>query len=133
MRRNSRFDYSNTCPLIDGQLHAIELLLYDHLKNMLEDLCPELPEAELLKNVEGWRDYIYADIEPHIEQVRKINADMRAAADEQITSLAEDLDYAQAEIADKTKEVEILDREVLSWKEDYEQLESEFKELQDEL
>lgn len=106
-------DFRNTCPEIDDKISDFEC----HLENFLDNLIPQFIPTNLL-DVNGveyksfkqkWMDDLKTQVVPLFEDLRELNAEMRATADKQIEELCFKIDYLEW---DKEElEVKILELE----------------------
>lgn len=106
-------DFRNTCPEIDDKISDFEY----HLENFLDSLIPQFIPSSLL-NANGveyksfkqeWMDDLKNQVIPLFEDLRELNAEMRATADKQIEELyqrIDSLEWDKEELKEKILELE---------------------------
>ena|SRR3990167_7348561 len=94
----SNFDFSHTCPKIDKAIDSAKDGIENRLINIIESLCPHIPETKVEELAREWAGEIYNDIKDCFESVRETNKDMRKAAEDQINTLADEVDQLKYEL-----------------------------------
>lgn len=102
MKKQQQLDYPNTCPIIDKAICEVTDSVREAVIALVGRLFPILDELpyELEKMAHDTIDDLMQDIERQFEVVRNTNEDMRCAADEQLSSLCDDLYNLESEIQD---------------------------------
>lgn len=93
------FDYPDTCPKINKLIAKAESEIDSFLDQLLDEACPLLSGEHRRNVLNGWVKNLYATLEPIFEEVRETNADMRSAAEDQITSIRDEIAELKAEVS----------------------------------
>ena len=102
---NMGLDFSYTCPKIDKEIGKVKDTIIDCISDYITQLCPLMPESEILKLSKDWGEDIYNNIESAFETIRETNEDMRKQADYQIYKL-------EGEVSDLKSEIKELERTI---------------------
>ncbi|AUR87492.1 coil containing protein [Vibrio phage 1.101.O._10N.261.45.C6] len=101
-------DYAYTCPDLDGYIADAKSLIGDHFSDTLVELNPVLEGLENTIQFKEWVEQatlsLYSDLESIFEGCRKINEDIRSAADHQIAECVSELEDAQYRIQELENE-----------------------------
>lgn len=81
----SHFKYPATCPQIDDAIMAAKAALHTCMDDFLRETHPSLSPSVRYEVVERWRHRMYSAIERAFEVTRRTNANMRGAAEAQIS------------------------------------------------
>lgn len=85
------FKFPYTCSKIDRVLENQEGLVKTSLEELIEDICYYIDQDKKNDLISHHSKEVLEAITEAIEEVRKINAEMRDAAEEQISDLEEEL------------------------------------------
>jgi len=97
-------DFPNTCPSIDKGIKHVKSCLYDKVDSIADEICPLWEDNHANgrpKKIDEWTIDIYDDVVgPLIEEVRELNAKMRAQADDQIADLESQINELRGDVAE---------------------------------
>lgn len=116
-------DYTNTCPLIDGDVSRIKSEIKDKLHDIIAEVSPMFDGEKLDAYINQATEELYDNFSEEIESVRNTNVDMREAANAQLTDLELDWDL---QINQKQDDLDAAEQDV-------DRLTSELSEKEDEL
>lgn len=93
MKSKPTLDYPNTCPIIDRSISCVNDDVKEALERYTERLFPLLDTLppELIIMAQECAEDLIQDIERQFGVVRKSNESIRAAADDQIGTMWEDM------------------------------------------
>lgn len=95
-------DYAYTCPNLDREISDAKDVIRDHFHDTLQELNPVMPELMHTPEAQEWvrvaTEALYSDLESIFENCRKINEDIRSAADQQIAECVSELEEAEYRI-----------------------------------
>jgi uncharacterized protein YceH (UPF0502 family) len=81
------FDFPYTCPDIDAAIGRALDSLRDSIDDLLNDACPLLSTTLREAKAKEYADSFYSNLEDSFEDVRKANAHIRKAAEQQVEKL----------------------------------------------
>lgn len=101
-------DFSYTCPKIDKEIGNAKDTIIDCISDYISQLCPFMPESEILKLSKDWGEDMYNNIESAFETIRETNEDMRKQADYQIEKLENEVSDLKSEIKELERNLEAI-------------------------
>lgn len=114
-------DYPYTCPQIDRVISGIE----EEIEEWFEYITEYVKEDDR-DNIPNWVKRVSDDVVAHVEDIRKINSDMRDAADKQIKTLQEEIEDLEDDLENKGSTIEALEDRI-------DRLEETISDLQDSI
>lgn len=100
--RKYNLDYTYTCPSLDSEISDAKGTIEAHFTDMLIELNPLTEQLTHTPELREWikttTEALYSDLEPIFENCRKINEDIREAADTQIAECVSELEEAEYRI-----------------------------------
>lgn len=102
------FDYPYTCPDIDRAIGNIQDTLDAFMRDLLSDACPLLSDDANKVAAEKFAKSLYKNIESDIEKVREANADIRKAAERQVSDLEDEIARLKREVSDLERQSDAI-------------------------
>ena len=106
-----RLDFEYTCPVINQGIDNVKEVLYFEIKSLLEEINGKKLIKEDLENIsKDFKDTLYSEIEYIFEDVRKVNEEMRTAANSQLDDMEGKNEDLKSEIEDLERSIKDLEK-----------------------
>lgn len=107
--------YENTCPYIDSEERDIKHIIYIELEGVIKAFLEHLSltyDGDLGDIIEPFHQSLLSDITSYGEEIRKLNEDMREAANDQLLEGVGEIDELEEDLENKNNEIKALESQI---------------------